>query len=72
MKFSNRAYINSGTLYVNSSYRCEFFIFKFLCALWRRLYLLRIERKELCKKVAGAGSVGLLHHVEKIERILIT
>jgi len=72
VKLSNRASINRGAPYVNNSYRCEFFIFKFLCAVWRRLSLLRIKRKELYSKVPGTGNVGLLHCIEKIKRILVT
>jgi hypothetical protein len=34
VKLSKRAFINGEAPYVNSSYRCEFFILKFLCALW--------------------------------------
>jgi hypothetical protein len=72
VKLSNHESINGGAPYVNGSYRCEFFIFNFLCALWRRLSLLRIKRKELCSQVPGTGNVGLLHCIEKMERILVT
>jgi hypothetical protein len=57
---------------VNSSYRCEFFIFKFVCAPWRDCPYYVLRERSCAKKVAGTSIVGLLHHVEKIERILLT
>lgn len=72
VKLSNCSSINGGAPYMNSSYRCEFFILEFLCALRRRLSLLRVKRKELYSKVPGTGNVGLLHCIEKMECILVT
>lgn len=57
---------------MNSSYRCEFFIFKFVCAPWRDCPYYVLRERSCAKKVAGTSIVGLLHHVEKIERILLT
>jgi len=72
VKLSKRTSINGEAPYVISSYRCEFCILKFVCALWRRLSLLRIKREELYSKIHGTGNVSLSHCVKKMECILVT
>jgi hypothetical protein len=56
MRSANGASVKGGAFYRNSSCRCEYFMFKILCAVWRRMPILCIKRRSYAARWLGEAT----------------